>query len=536
MTLEKANSEAAKEMRNAGERAQALYNQWADAFSTALENSTSGQTDVKSDVQLQARKKYWYPNMSANELSYVKRLAKHEVETNDNYIDSDTKWLYNTKDGNVYFALYSTAETNDPTILYACKNARAEFEHDFLKEYISEGANINGDVDSRTKIVNAILKNYQNVNRAGSIHSGNAVGRGSNNGDVAVYSRNKRRRPSNAFIDCLENIEEIRKQREQSDSVNNSARPQRDSEGNELTEAQQEYFKDSKVRDKDGNLLVVRHGTDADFNVFDFSKSGKNGKAEGYGFYFSDDPEITNKYGAKQKEVYLNITKPLYNNKRTINKAELIKLTNALIDFDVEKYKDEGLTWQDSFLSNYVMTYDMTRQSAVREFVNQIWNYNTTDQDLVFEIAQGDGRYYDGSTMKEFYDVLTASIGYDGIIAEWEHEGGTSNVYVTFESNQSKNTTNTNPTDNPDIRYSARPQRDSEYLKAVNRGDMETAQRMVDEAAKEAGYTEHLYHGTNSDFTKVRLAKTRRTKRQRRRLRHLSCGESRDFCAVYATR
>ena len=42
-------------MRDAGERAQALYNQWADAFSTALENSTSGQTDVDADVQNQAR-------------------------------------------------------------------------------------------------------------------------------------------------------------------------------------------------------------------------------------------------------------------------------------------------------------------------------------------------------------------------------------------------------------------------------------------------------------------------------------------------
>lgn len=39
---------------------------------------------------------------------------------------------------------------------------------------------------------------------------------------------------------------------------------------------------------------------------------------------------------------------------------------------------------------------------------------------------------------------------------------------------------------------------DVEYLSAVNRGDMETAQRMVDEAAKKAGYdSPKLYHGTN---------------------------------------
>ena len=37
---------------------------------------------------------------------------------------------------------------------------------------------------------------------------------------------------------------------------------------------------------------------------------------------------------------------------------------------------------------------------------------------------------------------------------------------------------------------------DSDYLAAVEKGDMKTAQRMVDEAAKKAGYTVKAYHGT----------------------------------------
>lgn len=227
-----------------------------------------------------------------------------------------------------------------------------------------------------------------------------------------------------------------------------------DSDGNALSVDQAEFFLDSKVRDADGNLLKVRHGTDAEFDIFDFTKTGKNGRAEGYGFYFSDDPEITNRYGEKQKEVYLNITKPLYNNRKTVTKAELIKLTNALIDFDVQKYADDGLTWQDSFLSNYVMTYDMSRAAAVREFVNTIWEANDNDQELVFEVAFADGRAYDNAGMREFYDVLTESTGYDGVIAEWKHKDGSSNVYVTFRSEQSKYTSNKTPSQNPDLRYS----------------------------------------------------------------------------------
>lgn len=39
----------------------------------------------------------------------------------------------------------------------------------------------------------------------------------------------------------------------------------KDSQGNTLSEAQQVFFKNSVVRDGDGNLLVVYHGTDAEF-------------------------------------------------------------------------------------------------------------------------------------------------------------------------------------------------------------------------------------------------------------------------------
>lgn len=50
---------------------------------------------------------------------------------------------------------------------------------------------------------------------------------------------------------------------------------------------------------------------------------------------------------------------------------------------------------------------------------------------------------------------------------------------------------------------------DKDYLDAVDRGDMETAQRMVDEAAKEAGYTERAYHGTTAQFTSFSKKKAR---------------------------
>ena len=57
---------------------------------------------AEEDIRYSSR--YWYPNMSQTEISYVRRIAKHEVNTTDNYIDSKDKWLYNAKNGNIYFA------------------------------------------------------------------------------------------------------------------------------------------------------------------------------------------------------------------------------------------------------------------------------------------------------------------------------------------------------------------------------------------------------------------------------------------------
>lgn len=51
--------------------------------------------------------------------------------------------------------------------------------------------------------------------------------------------------------------------------------------GNTLSKAQQEYFKDSKIRDNDGRLLVVYHGTSEQFTFFDRTRSRANMDIQG---------------------------------------------------------------------------------------------------------------------------------------------------------------------------------------------------------------------------------------------------------------
>lgn len=81
-----------------------------------------------------------------------------------------------------------------------------------------------------------------------------------------------------------------------------------DSEGRKLSKAQQEFFKDSKVRDEEGRLLTVYHGSDKEFFVFDRTKARANMDIQGS--FFSPWEIDAQGYGGKVGEYYLNIVNP----------------------------------------------------------------------------------------------------------------------------------------------------------------------------------------------------------------------------------
>lgn len=125
-----------------------------------------------------------------------------------------------------------------------------------------------------------------------------------------------------------------------------------DNKGRELTQEQQEYFKDSKVRDENENLLTAYHGTEANagipkeywFTTFDIDKSGRNGNMLGEGFYFTTSEEHAKQYAHTKGnvyEVYLDIKNPLeldYLNGGGL--AYNIRKINPLIEADI--YKRDG--------------------------------------------------------------------------------------------------------------------------------------------------------------------------------------------------
>ena len=74
-----------------------------------------------------------------------------------------------------------------------------------------------------------------------------------------------------------------------------------DNQGRELSKQQQEYFKDSKVRDENGKLLEVYHGTENKFNIY---------KSEYNEFFFTDSAIASRDYGSVSKKQYLNLINP----------------------------------------------------------------------------------------------------------------------------------------------------------------------------------------------------------------------------------
>ena len=235
----------------------------------------------------------------------------------------------------------------------------------------------------------------------------------------------------------------------------------KDSSGRELTKEQTGYFKNSKIRDKKGNLKVVYHGSGAKFTKFSYDFMSSHGSSEGQGFYFTDKKEMAQGYeqdGGQLLEGYLNITKPLSDSKVTIKKAELTKLLKAV--------DPTG----DDVIINYDPSGGMGYPSktwynrALAGTVAQMMEYNESDSEILADIANS------GAGSEVVLQKVRELLGYDGYIVEGKYDEAA--VYVAFTSEQFKNVDNLKPTSDPDIRYSLKNQddlmRQNAKLKEVN--------------------------------------------------------------------
>ena len=260
-------------------------------------------------------------------------------------------------------------------------------------------------VQESTDFIDKLYKSSGFTKTRKSSANSNETRHGAKNSGVQrvgeISSSGRERSSSNGSRDSQSGSEDRQKYSRELDSL-----------GNELSKEQKEYFKDSKVRDDNGNLLVVYHGTrKADFTVF---KRNVN--------FFTDSSKMADSYSPNGEKFsgYLNITNPYVIDAKgeRWSKIPIDQATKAFLDNSGSSTFKEGGKWR---------TTPADIASAIED-----------------AIENGDADY-DGIIIKNVDD--TGSYSKDGkhIVA---------NDYIAFSSKQFKNVDNKSPTSNPDIRYS----------------------------------------------------------------------------------
>ena len=236
-----------------------------------------------------------------------------------------------------------------------------------------------------------------------------------------------------------------------------------DSEGNELTAGQKKFFRNSKVRDSEGNLKVMYHGTgSAGFTVFNPSYSG-----DGQGLFFTDSPEVARGYSATEKEFTPHDFK-------TPKELQEYILDEMGEEVEIKKNGDRYELWQDG---EFVVR-DRDLHALYWDFNDEIVGYGgdsgnykvylNLENPLVVD-AHNDNwdeitvDWEDGPTTTNNIAWYAMENGYDGVVINNVVDIGIysptrdmkpSTVAVAFNPNQIKAVSNAEPTKDDDIRYS----------------------------------------------------------------------------------
>lgn len=129
----------------------------------------------------------------------------------------------------------------------------------------------------------------------------------------------------------------------------------------------------SKVVNEKGEPLVVYHGTDADFSIFDkrLIKSSNYGQ----GFYFTSDRNKAAHYGNTVKAVYLDVKNPL-------------DLTTSVNDAEFNKWYGKKNSPYDGYIVNFADGEKMIvvkESTQIKSATNNAWTFDPSNPDIRYQ-------------------------------------------------------------------------------------------------------------------------------------------------------
>ena len=245
-----------------------------------------------------------------------------------------------------------------------------------------------------------------------------------------------------------------------------------------------DYFGESKVVDEQGQPRVVYHGTNKLFDIFKVDPLAWFGDAFlASQFVAGGRMRYTDKArkGSMVYPVYLSIQRPLMLRRgdRGLSMAptDMVSLAEVL--------KIAGLPNDEAALRAIAQRQLDTKEAGVSKEIADPAGY------LAAKYLE-DARLYNILDNKSLIETFK-NAGYDGIGIS---EDG-SDTWAVFSPEQVKSVNNRGTWDKTSPRMMEQAATlDADYLAAAERGDMATAQRMVDEAASAQGYTVEAFHGT----------------------------------------
>lgn len=215
----------------------------------------------------------------------------------------------------------------------------------------------------------------------------------------------------------------------------------KDSSGRELSRGQQEYFKNSEIRDENGNLLTLYHGTPSgNFTAFkDWA-------------YLTPSKEYA--------ERYMNPSASSIRSGKKVDNPKVYEVyANSEKLFDTRKPEDRKL-----YMSEFYRKYG--NGTPLMESGLPDW----TDGEDLIEFFEDNGYDYDGIILDE---------GADGGYGDDVKKRGFS--YMVKGSSQIKNVDNLNPTKDKDIRFSMElPVEESDRLIALHNMNEEALESALD--------------------------------------------------------
>lgn len=283
-----------------------------------------------------------------------------------------------------------------------------------------------------------------------------------------------------------------------------------------LSPQQQEFFKDSVVRDENGELMPMYHGTRGDFTVFgEKNPSSSSNSKSGVGFWFTPTEEGAKNFASsiwygdgepKAMKTYLNMKNPkVYESVDNSKAVESLRKKLDEIELKSKTMSKPKLYYKNMY--DYSVAYNMVNQGdkdmaikwlagksnyddkTATELIEEIDNMKMLEdekkriQDEISELKYGDAyerfrtdiykvdgqtaedanvggigmALRDDSSVQKYVDNLKSE-GYDGIIIKGTNYdsdtmGGANDQYVVFDPEQIKNVDNKRPTKNKDIRY-----------------------------------------------------------------------------------